>query len=99
MKETETKVIGIDTEDITSKLSAMGAKKVQDTLLTVDWFRKDENGGDDWFLRVRSYSDGKTEVTWKGKLEVNGASRTQPEINVLIDDHGKMKDIFEEIRK
>ncbi|MCE9549276.1 CYTH domain-containing protein, partial [Candidatus Nomurabacteria bacterium] len=47
--------------------------------------------------RVRSYSTGKVEVTWKGDLEVLGTSRKAREINITVDDHEKTKILFESI--
>jgi adenylate cyclase class 2 len=99
MQEIETKVLEVDVEEVSSKIEAIGAKKTNDVLLKVDWFSMPENPPDKqpWFLRVRSYSAGKIEVTWKGDLEVLGVSRKVKEINVMVEDHEKMKLLFEAI--
>ncbi len=73
--EIETTVLDIDAEDVIKKLQDLGAKKVQDTRLVVDWYRpKDwhrpegvKEGEDPWCLRIRSNSEGMHEVTWKEK--------------------------------
>src|SRR6185369_17952432 len=99
MHEIETKVLEVDVEALKEKLDKFGAEKIQEVMLTVDWFsaagfHKDNQP---WFLRIRSYSTGKIEVTWKGDLEVLGVSRKVKEINVKVDDHEKMKLLFEAI--
>ncbi len=99
MHEIETKVLGIDVKDITKKIEGLGAQKIQEVELRVDWFSLANVDKNDqpWFLRVRSYSTGKIEVTWKGKPEITGTVRQVKEINVLVDDHEKMKMLFEAI--
>jgi len=99
MHEIETKVLEVDVEAIKKKLEAFGAKKTQDVTLTVDWFSMPESKKDNqpWYLRVRSYSSGKVEVTWKGPYKIIGKTHQNKEINILIDDHKKMKELFESI--
>lgn len=94
--EVETKILGVDPRDVAQKLAALGAEKILDTTLTVDWFRPAglRDGDDAWYLRVRSTSEGKSEVTWKGKSQVLGASRSHREINVSVDDHQKTAELF-----
>ena len=99
MHEIETKILEVEASGIAMKLSILGAEKIQDVMLTVDWFSlagvsKDDNP---WFLRIRSYSTGKIEVTWKAKSEMLGVSRRHKEINVIVDNHEQMKNLFEEI--
>ena len=97
--EIETKVLGIDQKEIVQKLENLGAKKVQETRLTVDWFRPIgvKDGQDPWFLRIRSNSEGKHEVTWKAKSEVLGIARKHKEINFFIDEPAKLADLFKEL--
>ena len=99
MHEIETKVLEIDVDNIEEKLRNLGAKKISDTLLTVDLLRSvgTKNGEDKWFLRVRSYNKEKVEVTWKAISEHIGVSRKHKEINFEIEDHDKMVDLFCEI--
>ncbi len=98
-QEIETKVLEVDLEEIRKKLESLGAQKTEDTTLIVDWFNpvgvpKEKSP---WFLRVRSYSSGKVEVTWKPKSEIIGLARKHKEVNVIVDNHEAMKDLFEEI--
>lgn len=99
MHEIETKVLEIDIADVSKKLEQLGAKKTDEVLLKVDWFSlpgidKDKQP---WFLRVRSYSTGKAEITWKADPKVIGTVRQAKEINVIVDDHEKTKLLFESI--
>jgi adenylate cyclase class 2 len=97
--EVETKILGVDAESIAAKLAALGAEKILDTKYSVDWFRtkNSKEGDDDWYLRIRTTSDGKSELTWKGQSTVLGASRTHKEINIQLDDPEKIKDLLSEI--
>ena len=99
MHEIETKVLEIDVNDIQRKLESIGAEKISDTILTVDWLRPlgVKNGKDEWYLRVRSYNKEKVEVTWKAKSEHIGVARKHKEINFIIQDHDKMVNLFCEI--
>jgi adenylate cyclase class 2 len=91
MYEIETKILEIDPDFIAKKMKELGAEKIQDVMLKVDWFSLPDlvKENHPWYLRVRSYSSGKTEITWKGKPEITGAVRKVEEINVLVDDHEK----------
>lgn len=97
--EIETKVLDIDRDEIEQKLTSLGAEKILDTKLTVDWYRvRGINEGEDpWFLRIRSDSSGKHEVTWKAKSNIIGISRKHKEINFSIMEPEKLSDLFEEI--
>lgn len=100
MHEIETKVLEVEGEDISKKIESLGAKKKEEILLKVDWFGPKgitHNGDDPWYLRVRSYSTGKIEITWKDESKLIGNLRKGSEINVLINDHEKMKMLFESI--
>ena len=63
--EIETKVLDIDEKTIKINLFSFGAEKVGENRLVVDWYRTKgiKNGEDKWFLRIRSYSNEKHEVT------------------------------------
>ncbi len=97
--EIETKVLEINTDELKSKLVSLGADKIQETRLTVDWYRVKgtKEGEDPWFLRIRSNSEGKNEVTWKAKSDILGVSRKHKEINFDILESEKLSDLFEEI--
>ena len=77
----------------------MKAKKIQRTTLIVDWYRLigTKEGEDNWFLRIRSNSKGKHEVTWKAKSSITGGVRKHKEINFSIDSPEKLSDLFQEI--
>lgn len=96
MHEVETKVLDVDPKTIKNKLDALGAKLILEENLSVDWFRFPDvlDGEDPWYLRVRSYGNGKVEITWKGKSEILGISRKHKEINLIVSDHEKAKDLF-----
>ena len=96
MYEIETKILEVDADFITEKLNRLGAEKIQDVMLKVDWFSLPDlvKENHPWYLRVRSYSSGKTEITWKGKPEITGTVRKVEEINILVDDHEKTKMLF-----
>ncbi len=98
-QEIETKVLDINPAEIQEKLTALGASKLQETRLAVDWFHPigTEEGKDEWFLRIRSNSAGKHEVTWKAVLAVEGIARTCKEINFMIEEPEKLADLFAEL--
>ena len=97
--EVETKVLDIDEKTIKDKLVSFGAEKVGENRLVVDWYRTKgiKNGEDKWFLRIRSYSNKKHEVTWKPKSDILGTTRKHKEINFFIEEPEKLADLFEEI--
>lgn len=99
MHEIETKILEVNAKDISEKLTDLGAEKIQDVMLTVDWFSLPglEKENHPWFLRVRSYSTGKIEITWKGKQNTESTMHHVKEINLLVDNHEKAKILFEEI--
>lgn len=96
MYEIETKILEVDKQLVQEKMVGLGAEKIQDILLKVDWYRKQgvADGKDEWYLRIRTDSRGKSEVTWKGKSDVLGVSRKHKEINFEITDPEKMDDLF-----
>ena len=97
--EIETKVLDIDADSVKEKLAALGAQKTKETILRVDWYRPKGigEGEDPWFLRIRSNSDGKYEVTWKAKSDILGTARRHKEINFMIEEPKKLADLFEEL--
>jgi adenylate cyclase class 2 len=97
--EIETKVLDIDEDKIISTLISLNAKQTKKTTLVVDWYRikGTKEGGDLWFLRIRSNSEGKHEVTWKAKSDIIGVARKHKEINFNIDSPEELSDLFQEI--
>jgi adenylate cyclase class 2 len=97
--EVETKILDVDAQKISEKLEDLGAEKILDTKYSVDWFRtkNSKEGDDDWYLRIRTTSHGKSELTWKGQSMVLGAARTHKEINIILDDPEKAANLLMEI--
>jgi adenylate cyclase class 2 len=97
--EIETKVLDIDAEAFKKKIISLGGVKTQETRLTVDWYRQKgvKEGEDPWFLRIRSNSEGKHEVTWKAKSDILGTARKHKEINFFIAEPEKLADLFLEL--
>lgn len=97
--EIETKVLDIDAKDIKRKLVKLGAKKLQDMRLRVDWYRPRgcADGNEDWYLRIRTHKSGQFECTWKAKSEHLGVSRKHKEINFLIAEPKHLEDLFNEL--
>lgn len=99
MHETEIKILEIDKEDIAKKLEALGAEKVLDTRLRVQWIQDPRlpSGNDaPWYMRVRSDSDGNAEVTWKGRaLERGEKFRKTEELGITVNDMDATSKLFE----
>ena len=97
--EIETKVLDVDVTDVRERLSKLKAEKTGETRLVVDWYRLKGviEGEDPWFLRIRSNSEGKHEVTWKADPKVLGISRTCKEINFIVNDPIAVGDFFSRI--
>ncbi len=100
MHEIETKVLEVDVEEVKQKLKEFGAKEIRNDTLYVDWFGPKgltHDGDDPWYLRVRTYSNGKVEVTYKDEPKLIDNFRHGSEINVFVDDHDKTKMLFEAV--
>jgi adenylate cyclase, class 2 len=100
MHEIETKVLEVNREEIKKKLLDMGAVETQDTRLVVDWFGPTgltHKGDDPWYLRARSTSDGKVEVTWKSLAKVVGNTRQSKEINLNVAEMTTVCELFKAI--
>ena len=100
MHEIETKVLEVDKKIIETAMRSLGAQKIQNVKLVVDWFGPKgitHNGDDPWYLRIRTYSGGKSEVTWKGKSEKLGASRKHKEINFTVEEPEKIAELLQEL--
>lgn len=100
MKEIETKVLEVDKEKIKQILKSLKAKQIQDTRLIVDWYcPKGAHANDThpWYLRVRTTSDGKNEVSWKSLPKIVGNTRHSDEININVSDVMLTGKLFESI--
>ncbi len=97
--EIETKVLGIDADELKKNIITFGAQEIRNTRLIVDWYRIKgiKNGEDPWFLRIRSDSEGNHEITWKAKSDILGTARKHKEINIKIENPEMHADIFEQI--
>ena len=97
--EVETKVLDVQKDRVVQALAKLKAKQLFGGRLTVDWFRTagSKEGENPWYLRIRSYSDGRSEATWKGKSEKLGASRKHREINLNLAEPEQLAAMFEEI--
>ncbi len=98
-QEIETKVLDIDMVAVKNKLAELGAQKIQETRLFVDWYQTkgEKEGTANWFLRIRSNSEGKHEVTWKGDPKTIGIAKIRREISFLVEEPQKVADLFSEI--
>ena len=97
--EIETKILDINADEIKSNLLALGAQKIQETRLSINWYqvKGTKEGNEDWFLRIRSYSEGRHEVTWKSKSVEVGITKQQEEINFTIAEPKKLANLFEKL--
>lgn len=86
--ETETKILNVNKKEIKQVLDFLGAKKILDTQFIVDWYQDSGTveGKEPWYLRIRSDVEGNHELTWKGKSEKLGTSRTHKEIKLAVSD-------------
>ena len=69
---------------------------MQSTRLKIDWFRPkgaDENNNE-WFLRIRSNSEGQYEVSYKEVTELLDTVRKCKEITFFTKNNEKLKDLF-----
>jgi adenylate cyclase class 2 len=98
--EIETKILDVNIPLIAEKLSSLGAEKIQETRLIVDWYGPTgltHKGDDPWYLRVRTTSDGKVELSWKSLAEHVGNTRQSKEINFNVDDSEKMGEFLQKL--
>ena len=97
--EIETKVLDINKDKVIEKLVSLGAVKTQETRLSVDWYqiKGEKEGSANWFLRIRSNSEGKHEVTWKGDAKTVGIAKVRREINFHVEEPEKVAELFTEL--
>ncbi len=97
--EIETKVLDIDKNKIIEKLIGLGAVKIQETRLFVDWYQTkgEKEGSANWFLRIRSDKEGKHEVTWKGDPKTMGIGKVRREISFLVEEPKEVAALFTEL--
>ena len=98
MHEIEAKILEVDTESVKSTLVGLGAREIQNIRLTVDWYgpKNLSHAGDDpWYLRVRTTSEGKSEVSWKSLPKITGNTRHSDEINFNVSDPQSVEKLLE----
>ncbi len=99
MHEIEAKILEVDASGICNLLISLGAEKIQDTRLIVDWYcpvgtKEDEHL---WYLRVRTNSEGKSEISWKSLPKMMGNTRHSDEVNLNVSSFELAKKLFENI--
>lgn len=99
MREIETKVLEVDKKKIKQTLKSLGAKEIQNTRLVVDWYcpKGTHKEKHPWYLRIRTTSDGKNEVSWKSLPKITGNTRHSDEVNFNVSDAKLAKKLFENI--
>ena len=99
MHEIETKVLEVHIGAVKEKLKSLGAKEIQNTRLTVDWYclKGTKKEGHPWYLRIRTTSDGKSEISWKSLPKITGNTRHSDEININISDASTLGKLFQSI--
>ena len=99
MHEIETTVLDIKKDAIEERMKELGAEETLRTRFVVDWFHPigTKEGEDLWFLRIRTTSDGRSTITWKGKSTVEGGARSHREINLSIGNSAEFGEFFEVI--
>jgi adenylate cyclase class 2 len=97
--EIEIKVLDINFDNVKKLLISLGAEKTRETRLSIDWYQRAgaKEGSEKWFLRIRSDSEGKHEVTWKGESDISGAVCKHKEICFDITEPEKLAELFEKI--
>lgn len=92
--ECETKILEVNSNNVEELLKKLGAKKVLQTRLFVDWFEeKGAKQNAKWFLRIRTDTLGNAEITWKAKSKITGKTRRHKEINIKIT-HPKIMELL-----
>ena len=88
MHEIETKVLEVDVKAVKQKLLRLGAREIQNTRLIVDWYGPKGKATDSqpWYLRIRTTTDGKNEVSWKSLPKITGNTRHADEVNINVSD-------------
>ncbi len=97
MNEIETKILEINIDEIRARIEALGAEKIGEARLFVDWYQPKNTvkGKEAWYLRIRNTFDGGYELTWKGKEEAENGIRSVREIHFHLHDHEQMRELLE----
>ena len=98
MHEIETKILEVNIKEVKEKLKELGAKEIQNTRLVIDWYGPKgltHKGDDPWYLRIRTTSDGKNEVSWKSLPKITGNTRHSNEVSFNVSDAFLAGKLFE----
>jgi len=97
MKETEVKILEINTEEITKKLIELGAKKIGKNLIQESFFGiKEEINEKTEMFRLRKIGD-KTEIAYKGEKEKDEHFGIREEIQTEVKNYETIKTIMKKI--
>lgn len=98
-QEVEIKILDVNVDNLVKILLQKGGKKIGQYKLIVDWYRPigEKLGEENWFLRIRTYSDERSEMTWKGISTKGASSRSHKEINIQLNDPESFGDLLCEI--
>lgn len=96
--ESEIKILEVNPEVILATMEKIGAQKILETRLHVDWFcpKGVKEGEEPWQLLLNSNAEGMAEVVWKGKTEIIGMARRMHEIFFIASDGASVKSLFTE---
>ncbi len=87
--EVETKILEVDSAAVSARLDDLGAKKILEARMTIDWYGPKgltHRGDDPWYVRVRSFTPGGCEISWKSLGKIEGNTRQSQEVCLGIDD-------------
>ncbi len=96
MKELETKVLNVNKLKLSKLFKKLGAKKILNDLLFVDWFQKPgtKPGAEPWFLRARTGRKGGTFITLKFSVKKHRLHRHCEEIELPASGHTEAVDFL-----
>lgn len=100
--EVEVKILDVDPAAIKAGMEMIGAEKLFEERLMVDWYRPGTWNMPaeemPWYLRIRSHSSsGKVEITWKDKPRSQDGARVHEEITLMVDNDRKAGEFLEAI--
>src|SRR3989344_1939853 len=98
--EVITKVLEVNRDDIIAKMDNLGAQKIYEGRVLLDYFRNEASkiGEEQKFLYLKSYEEGLGEITWNGAHEIVGVSRKRHEISFVVGDTEKAAELLTELR-
>lgn len=96
MQELEAKILNVNQTKLAKALKQLGAKKILDDRLIVDWFQEPgtKPGREKWFLRARSQVKGGTTITLKFLVKKHRLHRQCREIELAASSHKEAVDFL-----